>query len=249
MERVYWREYRNLKVEEPSAPVGKSVKKPIPVLDLPGLVADTSEESIVQSRRTLEPTFGTNRTYIRLWKGDTKGVPEESLRHRDDYHPVYPNYRRLNDWNGDRRAWKWERKEFTHPEEAWKMASAIMGHLDMTEYQKERFHFLFWKLDRQTLGLHTSKVIFGVSMLVCWEDGRRTHPLQVPWDDLFAEFADHERLLTPTPTSLFNRLKDQLSDWLKDETHRRKPPKPASHPYPQPGSGGKGGGDENPTAA
>lgn len=195
-----------------------------PKFDAPSAVADTSSIGPTHIRTSWEvPPTARNRTYISLRTDETEEIPAYT-GDKNHYDLVRPNYKRLElvnrgFWNG-----KWERKENLHPDDDWRLAHAIMCQLEMTGYQKRRFHHLFWKLDRGEIGLSTEKVTFGVCMVVCWEDGRKASPAQKPWDSEFRRFATEQGY--QKPHSLFGKMESKLRPWLKDRNERRKPPKP-----------------------
>ncbi|MFC5970791.1 hypothetical protein ACFPYI_05535 [Halomarina salina] len=175
-----------------------------------------------------------NQTYLSMKSHEIRerNIPTRCLspdiRRKD---PVHTNYRRLELVNRDLWNWEWEKKEVVHPMDYWRIAHAIMNQLEMTDYQKQRFHYLFWKItpqERQRFGGSVEKLIFGVCMLVCWEDGRRTSPRQRPWDTEFKRLALD--LGIRKPLSVLEKTKRLIAPWLKDEQQRRFPPKPPKSP-------------------
>lgn len=219
----------------------------LPAVDAPGAIADTSGVGPSYTRTSWEnPPTAQNRTYLGLSRKDTEDVPGY-VGNRRHYDRVLPNYDRLEllnrgFWNG-----KWEKKERLHPNDDWRLAHALMCQLELTDFQKRRFHYLFWKLDRQDLGLATEKVVFGVCMLVCWEDGRRASPRQKPWDVEFARLAEQQGYRKPL--SLLEKVKRELKSWVKDENKRRLPPKPPTNPFLPPAPTGDVEGTGNRSAA
>lgn len=232
MEMSGWTSWRNLKTARTAT--GEASWKPmtrLPVMDAPGAVADTSDMGPSYTRTSSDtPPTALNRTIIglKLSKKERSQIPFPCLAPKEHYDPVYPNYQRLQRWNNGMRDWKWENKEYLHPDDDWRLAHALMCQLDMTEYQKQRFHYLFWKLDRQLLGLATEKVVFGVCMLVCWEDGRRASPRYKEWDAEFARVADQQGYRKPL--SWLEKVKRELKPWVKSKDSRRTPPKPPTMP-------------------
>ena len=208
-------------------------------MDAPGAVADTSDAGPSYTRTTSEsPPTAPNRTIIglKLSKKERRQIPSACLAPKEHYDPVYPNYQRLQRLNNGMRTLKWERKENLHPDDDWRLAHALMCQLDMTEYQKQRFHFLFWKLERGLLGLATEKVACGVCMLVCWEDGRRASPRYKEWDAEFARVAEQQGYRKPL--SWLEKVKRELKPWVKSKNIRRSPPKPPTAPFMPTARGG-----------
>ena len=172
-----------------------------------------------------------NQTYLDLSSKENK-IPSKCLAHRSHYDLIYPNYRRLELVNRDMWRWKEENKKRLHSDDYWRFAHAIMCQLEMTNYQKERFYHLFWSLtpqDRQRMGRSVEELIFGVCMLVCWEDGRKASPRQKPWDAEFERLA--AELGYRKSLSLLEKAKRQLKPWLKGECQRRSPLKSPTDPY------------------
>lgn len=211
-----WTAWNSRDQERPGEQSPQPPTNGLPLIDGP---------SPVHARTLWEhPPTTPHRTYLSMNTDERESILSECLAHRDYYDPVYPNYRRLELlnrglWNG-----KWEQKDRLHADDYWRFAHAIMCHLEMTDYQKQRFHYLFWKLTpttRQRLGLPIEEVIFSVCMVVCWEDGRRASPRQRPWDPEFDQFATAHNVRKPLST--FEKVKRKLRPWLKDEAHRRRP--------------------------
>ena len=176
-----------------------------------------------------------NRTYLSVERQDItrRKIPFNRLSpNKQIYHPIYPNYRRLELVNQGLWEWKSEKKEILHPRDYWRIAHAITNQLEMTDYQKRRFHYLFWKISpqqRQQFGLSVEKLIFGICMLVCWEDGRKASPRQKPWDPEFERLAT--RLGIFKPLSLLEKAKRLVKPWLTSEEQRRSPPKLPRNPF------------------
>lgn len=120
----------------------------IPTVDAPGAAADTSGVGPSYTRTTSEsPPTVPNRTIIglKLGENEARKIPPASLASNKHYEPIYPNYQRLQRLNNGMRTLLWERKENLHPDDDWRLAHALMCQLDMTEYQKRRFQYLFWR--------------------------------------------------------------------------------------------------------
>lgn len=214
----------NLQTEQPSTPNTSTRRQPYAELD----ESDGTQKAQISWEN---PPTVQNRTYLKLDDEAQRNrkMPSRSLAHKDHYDLVYPNYKRLELLNRGLWNWEWERKERLHPTDDWRLAHALMCQLEMTNYQKCRFHSLFWKLDRQQLGLPTGKVAFGICMLVCWEDGRKASPRQKPWDSEFERVAAQQGYRKPL--SVFEKVKRELKERVKDKKRRRTHPNPPIRPF------------------
>lgn len=230
MEPRQWSSWDTLKSEKASGSVEQRVNRTwIPPTDAPGAVADTSGAGPSYTCRYWEsPPTSLNATYLDLSPQVTENIPGYTGSIDSVYDSLLPNYKRLEllnrgFWNGT-----WENKEALHTDDNWRVADAIMCQLEMTDYQKERFHYLFWKLDRGKLGLSTEQVAFAVCMLVCREDGRKSSPRYKDWDTEFDRFVREQGY--QNHFRYFERIGRILRKWLKGKDQRRIPPKPPSHP-------------------
>lgn len=188
------------------------------------------DDGKIMWRRTgLQP----NRTFIYVdrKKPDVaeRNIPYKTTAPAWYRHPVLPNYTRMNLYNDGTWNGAFEDNVLANEQEKWHARHAVGTQIGLTNYQFKRLHGYGIQKATRVRGLRREVVVICLCGIVCYEDGRRTHPNHQPRDQTFETVRDSIGVSDKQYRRWFGKLCARLDIEL---TQRRKPPAAPTEPQP-----------------
>lgn len=196
-------------------------------------------QSVIQKPDTedvlswMDCPLAPNRTFpeIDQQKPEVKArsLPKQTIAHKNYRDKVFPNYRRMNMlntgyWEFESGHWN-EVKSKLHPVDDWYRCTAICGHLDLKDYQRQEVVSWLHSIKVNETGFSLDEVVYVLCSLVCWKDGRRTYPHHRNRDSVFESVLQSLGLLRKRVNRLFERMRGRFKERVEDRRPSPKPPR------------------------